>query len=76
MIKKRYFWKELTDDGLLKEPKTSGPYYDEVNLNNFGLGYESEEEAVSDLEEKNEEDRWCPWRRDMILITEYYKEYN
>jgi hypothetical protein len=43
----RFFWKELSDDGLLKEPRRSGPYYDEVYLNNYH-GYESREDAFED----------------------------
>ena len=46
-----YFkWKELTSDGLLKEPATEGPYYEEDVLNGYEGGFESEkgaEEALS-----------------------------
>ncbi len=43
----RFFWKEISEDGLLKEPPKKGPYYNEVCLNNYS-GYETREEALED----------------------------
>jgi len=43
-------WKELTSDGLLKEPSNKGPYYEEDVLNGYGGGFASQvlaEEALS-----------------------------
>lgn len=45
-IRAKYYWKELTSDGLLKEPKDLGPYYDTTTVNFYGHGFDSEEEAV------------------------------
>ena len=47
-IRVKYYWKELTSDGLLKEPKEAGPYYSTTNLNGYG-GFDTEEEAVERL---------------------------
>ena len=49
MIKKTYHWKEVTGDGLLKEPEEFGPYYDTESLNGWG-GHDTEEEAFKKLE--------------------------
>lgn len=48
VIKKKYYWKEVTDDGLLKEPKELGPHYCTESLNGWG-GFDAEEEAVERL---------------------------
>jgi hypothetical protein len=44
IFKSRFYWKELSEDGLLKEPRKSGPYYDEYEMNNY-RGFDSREEA-------------------------------
>lgn len=49
MIKKTYHWKEITEDGLLKEPKEFGPYYSTESLNGWG-GHKTEAEAYEKLE--------------------------
>ena len=48
MIEKTYYWKEITDDGLLKEPKDLGPHYSTDSLNGYG-GFDSEDEAIERL---------------------------
>ena len=48
MIKKKYYWKELTSDGLLKEPKEFGLHYDTESLNDW-VGHHSEETAIERL---------------------------
>lgn len=48
-MKKRFYWKELTDDGLIKEPKDVGPHYNSDSFNMWS-GHESEEAAVEHLE--------------------------
>lgn len=51
MMEKRYFWKDLSSDGLLKEPDPIGPYYDQISLNGvLGDGFETEEEALERLQ--------------------------
>jgi len=69
MIKKKYYWKELTSDGLLKEPKEFGPYYSTESLNGWG-GYDSEEAAIEKLIEINKRyEHSVP--SSLTLITEY-----
>jgi hypothetical protein len=40
-----YRWAEVSEDGLLKEPRVKGPYDDERTMNPWG-GYDSEEAAI------------------------------
>ena len=48
-IQTRYYWKELTNDGLLVDVTYREAYaYDDSTLGRWG--YESESEAVKDLE--------------------------
>lgn len=51
---KKYYWKELSSDGLLKDPPKIGPYYDEAELNNYVHGYDTPEEAEQDLLSKKD----------------------
>ncbi len=44
-LQHKYVWKELTPDGLLKDPEDCGAYYDSENVNGYGGGYNSEQEA-------------------------------
>ena len=46
-LKSKFRWKELSEDGLLKDPKEYGPYYSRSGLNSYG--YDSKEEALEDL---------------------------
>lgn len=43
-LQKRYYWKELSSDGVLKEPEEIGPYYGRVSLNGWSW-FETEMEA-------------------------------
>ena len=67
-IKKTYHWKRLTEDGLLKEPKDLSHGY--ANLNDWGCGFDSEEEAQAKLLALDES---YPYdlRYDKVLITIY-----
>lgn len=56
-MKKRYEWRELTDDGLMKKPENAGPYYDKESVNKYG-GYASEEEAVAAYEAFRAAHKW------------------
>lgn len=49
MIKNTYEWKELSNDGLLKDVADEGPYYSTESLNRYG-GFDSKEEAIERLE--------------------------
>jgi hypothetical protein len=50
MIVKKYAWKELSNDGLLKDVEDEGPYYSRESLNPYGGGFDSEKEAIDALE--------------------------
>lgn len=69
MLIKKYFWKELTNDGLLKEPKLFGPYHSEESLNNFD-GHDTEAEAFEKLFLIN---RYYPYEQlsNLTLIAVY-----
>mgnify|MGYP003671086591 FL=1 len=69
-IKKTYHWKRLTEDGLLKEPKDLSHGHGYANLNDWGCGFESEEEAQAKLLAL---DASYPYelRYDKVLITIY-----
>ena len=45
----KYYWKELSKDGLLKDPDPVGPYYSQYSLGIYG--FNSREEAVARYEE-------------------------
>jgi hypothetical protein len=64
---KKFCWKVLTEDGLLKDHRPVGPYYDKTT---FTDEFDTEEEAVSQLmcwKKKNE----YGMERGMVLITTY-----
>ena len=63
-------WKELTSDGLLKEPKPIGPYYDETNVNGYD-GFETRDEAIEHLKQIAESDPWAI-NDSFVLIEEHY----
>jgi hypothetical protein len=68
MIKKTYHWKEITEDGLVKEPKEFGPYYSTESLNGWG-GHESIEDAYEKLEQINKS---YPYSLpELTLVTTY-----
>jgi hypothetical protein len=68
-IIKRYEWKELTRDGLLKDIADTGPYYEKGSLNEYG-GFESVDKAVEALTEWDEENPFTLCG-DITLITFY-----
>lgn len=49
-MKIKYQWKEISDDGLLKEVEYREGYYKTL-LNGWNDGYDCEEEAVKALKE-------------------------
>jgi hypothetical protein len=66
----RYFWKELSEDGLLKEPKEVGFHYDSVPMNGYEGGFKTEQEAVDHFIELHKKHEWsCP--RELVLIKVY-----
>lgn len=66
---KRYEWKVLTSDGLLKEPEDLGPHYSTESVNFYG-GFESEDEAEKYLAKKVKRHKYdVP--SELILIATY-----
>ena len=64
----KYYWKEISDDGLVKNPEPVGPYYSPTTLNEYG--YNSKEDALKDFE------RYCNTKRyfystSLFLFEEY-----
>jgi len=68
----RYEWKELTEDGLLKEPKDVGPYYSRETLNGYG-GFETEDSAVEEYERFKKAHGWS-CSSELILVKIYRPE--
>lgn len=63
----RYRWKELTDDGLLKDPKDCGAYYEAENVNGWNDGHNSEQEANEAFLALKKKHYWsCP--RELVLV--------
>ena len=52
-VTKKYKWMELSEGGLLREPKEQGPYYSKESLNEWD-GFETEEDAIAKWEEFKE----------------------
>jgi len=69
MIKKKYFWKEISGDGLIKNPKAFGPYYSTESLNCF-CGFDNEKDAEDKLIKIN---KIYPHEipSSLILVAEY-----
>lgn len=41
-----YYWKEVSNDGLLKDPSNQGPYWESENINGYSSGFETKEDAI------------------------------
>jgi hypothetical protein len=69
---KRYYWKELSDDGLLNDPESSN--CESINRRTWhDSGFETEEEAVERYIKLKEDDEWW-WPSSLVLICEYKLE--
>ena len=68
-MEKRLYWKELTDDGLMKEPKDVGPHYSPDSFNCWS-GHDSEELAIEHLEELKKAHKFVV-SGNYVLITVY-----
>lgn len=66
----KYYWKELSGDGLLKEPKGAGPYYSKEYLNKIG-GFENKDEAIQAYEEFYKLHGKYYVDRELVLIEVY-----
>jgi hypothetical protein len=70
-VKKYFVWRIITDDGLVKNPDSFGPYYDKEYINGYyDDGFGTEQEAMDKL---GEFDQRFPWsiQGDWTLITLY-----
>ena len=70
-IEKIYYWRELTDDGLVKVIDPEGPYYHEVDINGYAGYYTSEEDAVEGMLAFEKKFEYRLASGGTILITEY-----
>lgn len=71
-MKKKYLWKEITDDGLVKEPESLGPYYSQDSWNGFYSGYDTVEEAEAKYKYmENTYSYQVP--HNMVLVTVYQR---
>ena len=68
---KRYVWKELSEDGLLKEPRPKYENGCEVDLNGYRGVFETEREALNAFETFFYD---YPCQGNFVLITLYDKD--
>lgn len=68
-MEKKLVWKEITNDGLLKEPEECGPHYSAESINGWG-GFDSEEEAITKLEQMKKDHTW-DINGNYVLVTIY-----
>lgn len=66
-LTKRYLWKTLSEDGLLKDPKH---YYGEYVFNRWG--YETKEEAIAEFQRLMDIGKNPPT---CVLIEEYSQTF-
>lgn len=66
----KYYWKELSGDGLLKEPSDAGPYYSKDYINETG-GFENKESAIARYEEFYKLHGKYYVDRELVLIEVY-----
>lgn len=72
-MKKRYEWRELTDDGLLKYPKSCGPNYDLDETLSVG-SWASEADAVSAFRAyQHKHGQSAP--NELVLVTIWNRDY-
>lgn len=65
----KYQWKELTQEGLLKDPEDQGAYYESENVNGWDGSYDSEREAEEAFIRLKEKHPWCHHELVLIKIT-------
>ena len=65
----KYYWKELSKDGLLKDPDPVGSYYSRERLGVYG--FNSREEAVAEYEEFFRIHGPCEVDKELVLIEVY-----
>jgi hypothetical protein len=65
----KYFWKNLTSDGLLKEPEDVGYSYNKIPINGYSGGFDTEEQAIDYFITLAIEHRSCI--NQLVLIKTY-----
>lgn len=68
-LRKRYYWKIISNDGLLKDPPKFGAYYDERDLNGYS-GFDSEQDAIKEFMHFNSLYEY-EFREDYTLVCIY-----
>ncbi len=69
IMEKKFVWKEITSDGLMKEPKECGPGYSTESINGWG-GFDNEEDALAKLEQMKKNYKW-EVSGDFVLVAIY-----
>jgi len=70
-MNRKYKWKQLTDDGLIKEPdEVGGSFCSMESLNNWE-GFDSEQDAVNNLSWLKARHLHSCFPSTLILIVEY-----
>ncbi len=68
--KRSYKWKELTSDGLLREPEKVEAHYDPESVNGYDGSFDTKEEALEQWKYLKKSDSWgVP--SSLVLIEEY-----
>lgn len=65
-LEKRFCWKVLSEDGLLKDHRPIGPYYSQMT---FGEDFDTEQDAVEALSRWKKANEYM--ENEMVLITTY-----
>ena len=68
-MKKRYEWRELSEDGILREPKECGPHYDRESVNTYG-GFDSEDSACAAYDAFKKAHKYGV-ANELVLVTFY-----
>ena len=71
----RYLWKELSQDGLLREPNEVGEYYNNEPVNGYSNGFKTEQAAIDYLISINIRHDWsCPRALTLIKVFSPYEQ--
>lgn len=68
-MRKRFEWWRISEDGLLKRPPLSGPYYQQYGFDDF---YDTEEDAIKAYQDMLKRDEYYTHR--LVLLTVWYAE--
>jgi len=74
-MKTKYYWKELTEDGLLRNATYCNPPYGWESLNVYGSGFESKEQAIKYLDDMSHDPKYsCTIHHELVLVEVYCPE--